>query len=388
MNRNAALNILKLPKNATRTQIEESYNQLRELYYPYYYGAPHEFTPQQIQESLYADLSRDRYKEPKGIQYKDFVKDTYHFALLEYARVCGAYDYLTDPANQNKYNVDPRSPYGHDVLRYGKVFGDIRRVITWLVSWIAMPVLIVFLISWLLDVMGGGAYWYFTVTADVSKILYLVLMGSAAVTMPLDVLGYIPRGITEGMREGAQTQTGILKPLCVLWKGIWGGLGRIFNILWRPGEMMDERYYYCDPPVKNAKKGRAAAEAWYKKTVSNMETFHDICTIRISDKMPVIRSALEDLVLRIKRARMYAAWGVSWGDMQVQQAEKNYDRMDRVGWPDSTEMEEALDDISKARAERARAADSAGSELQYADRLLHAFAYRAGADLKKYTDEK
>ena len=386
MNRSTALNILQLPKNATREQIEESYHQLRALYYPNHYGKPHEFTTEQMQENLYAILSRDRYKEPKGVQYKDFVKDTYHYALTEYAQVCQAYEYLTDAANQNEYNVDPNSPYGHDVLRYGPGFANVRKVITGLVNWLALPALIVWLVSGLLNVMGNGEIVYFGIIAGVSKYLYIAIMGSAMITMPRDVLLFIPEGICDGVREGAGYDSGIAKPLTILWGAVLGCLRNAFTFFLKPREMMDERDYRCDPPIKNAKKGRAAAAQWYQKTLGTMAADYEKGLVQIDEDMPSIRKALKALAERYKYAKIVARATQTSSDLYVQRAEKDFDRQDRVGWLDGAEMEDALDDINKARDSRERVVSGAQTALQEAGRVLCAFARRAGANPDDYID--
>ena len=98
------------------------------------------------------------------------------------------------------------------------------------------------------------------------------------------------------------------------------------------------------------------------------------------------QKALKELAERYKYAKIAFRGQASFDDQYVQRTEKNFNLQDRVGWMDGAEMEDALDDINKARQAQSRIVCGAKMKLEETQRLLYAFARRVGADPDDYID--
>lgn len=381
MTKYEALSILKLPQDATWEQIDDAYDHMREFYYPKYYGSPNEFTPNQIQEELYAELSHDYYKEPKGVQYRNMIPDAYHYALYNYARVCQAYAYLIDLKNKDM-TVDPNTPYGYDVLHYGKTVAELREKIPAIRCLVNKWNVIGYLVCGFIGLMFNGETNFFSIAAEVLKWIYVVLFVGQWITMPLDMLLLIPKMIWDGMRHGAGMGIWLTKPITIAFFGALYGLGGVFCMFLLPHKAVDDRDIRYDPPIKNAKKGRAMAKELYEKAMANTEYFHYVDPPFIDDSIPVIRKALEELADMYKMARTNLSSTQFYYDDTVERAGK------LVDWNLDGDVEWDSDNYSRALDKRSREVGKAEYELRVIERKIIPFFQQVYANPADYIETK
>lgn len=381
MNRAEALSILNLTEKATKEQIKESYHKLRSFFYPAYYGQPQEFTPQQIQEKLYQNLSGLYYKETKKNATAEFVDDAYHKALYHYAKVCQAYDYLTELEKDNEEGLDPRSAYGYDVQHYGKTVANIRKTATAIASRLVKPVIIGFLVCWIIGLMVNREGNVFSIVAEILKYGFIATAVVNLIMMPLDMLLMIPKMLWSGVQIGASIGPWYTKLFTVILGGALGAVVGVLSMILFPGAVAMARESRYDPPIKNQKEGREAARVLYEKTVENMTKLGDVAlSYPISDDEPVIRKALEKLSKEYKDALRELKTAQSEGDEAVERAEKNLSLEDKIQW----NVEGAEDAYDAAWKNSRREVAKKAAIVKEKEVLLQAFVQRANGKLKDY----
>lgn len=395
MNRNYALMILQLPEDATRTQIDESYELLRTFYYPDFFGRPHEFTPNQIQENIRMRLNRGFYRPPKGVQYQNFPEDAYHRALFDYVLVCWAYDYLTDPENQHPFDADPRTPYGHDVRHYGKTVAFLRKKIPKITCALLIPVAIAWFICGLISV---GNFTFFMIAKNVFWWIFVALNLANWITMPLDMLLLVPLKMWDGIVEGASVRPWIFKPIAACFMGVLYGIGGLFCLFLKPEEAVWRREDRYDPPIISQKTGRMMAQILYMNAMENLKAF------RMKENKPYIDANHPSIqeVLKLAHQCYSTKKGllltmINYHDDNVKRTKRYMDTVDKMNkfggfaasgpldlMMDENNYEDAFDSWQHARAEREREVSKARSDFKMEEEIFFAYLYRAGVDPEDY----
>ena len=384
MTKEDALNILRLPQNATCQQIEESYRQLRLLFYPYYYGSPHEFSAQQTQEIFYQDVSGGYYKPPKGMQYQNVPLDGYEYAFVNYARVCQAYEYLTAPENQNEFGVDPNTAYGYDVLHYGKRIADIREKVSYFACVKSIPVLLIYLATGLIGAMINKSGNLFSVLSDLAGMAYLALLGCAWITLPLDMLLVVPKRIVNGMKLGAGIGPWITRPITIAALGGLYGLGGVISLFLLPAMALmdrDERYL---PWIKNPGQGRAAGRERYEKTLENIRRLPGQCgNGRIYAGMTYVHKVLKEAAEQYEAAQKDLHYTRLVSEADVERAGRWLDlEVKFIDW----DIDSAIEDHRKALEESRRAVEEKEKQRKTASDIFYSLIRRVGANADDYLD--
>jgi len=381
MIREDALMILHLPKDATREQIEQSYTQLRQLYHPNCYGTPHEFSQLQLEEVLCRELSSPYYKEPEGVQYQNFPQVGYEYAFTRYALVCQAYDYLTSPKNQNQYGVDPNTPYGYDTLHYGLTVAKLRYQASLILTYAMIPVIIGYLLTGLIGAMINRDGNFFSVVSSILLVGYFVLQGIAWLSTPLDMLLLIPKRILAGMKVGAETESWLLKPLAILFKGALYGIGGALALVFFPAFAALDREDRYRPWIKNHKKAHAAAHELYCKVQQNIA---DLPAAPINDDMYYVSLVLQEAAKEYQAAKKGLENTLAACDLDVEKAGKRFNmEVKFIDW----DIDGAEDDFRKALDERSQRIQEGETQYQKASRLFGDLLRRTGAYAEDYIDE-
>ena len=166
MTREQARNLLMLPKKASREQIDEHYQLLREFYFPPIYELNYKRVPEKVKQWLYREKRGGFYEGTNGVNYLELPDDPGFVAFTLYTKICEAYECLTDEKNKNKYDVDPNTAFGKDTLRFGPVIGWIKRIISamvkkahWLLLAIIVTAIVWFMIAPLRDFFFPPLAW-------------------------------------------------------------------------------------------------------------------------------------------------------------------------------------------------------------------------------------
>ncbi len=384
MTKEDALKILRLPENATRQQIEESYRQLRLLFYPHCYGRPHGFSAQQTQEIFYQDVSGGYYKPPKGVQYQNFPLDGYEYAFVSYARICQAYEYLTAPENQNEFGVDPNTAYGYDVLHYGKRAADIREKVSFFACTKNIPVLLMYLATGLIGAMINKPGNLFSVLSDLAGIAYIALLGCAWITLPLDMLLVVPKRIVNGMKLGAGIGPWITRPITIAALGGLYGLGGVISLFLLPAMAMMDRGERYLPWIKNPGQGKAAGRERYEKTLENIRQLPGQCGDgRIHAGMIYVHNVLKEAAEQVRAAQKELEYTRLVSEADVERAGRWLNlEVKFIAW----DIDSAQEDYSKALDECANAIEAKERKLKNASDIFYSLIRRVGANADDYLD--
>lgn len=325
MLREEALGILHLPENATKDQIEENYKKHCDLYYPPRYARNPVRDTDSIKEQLYKNISKNYYRQrdiPIISHIPDFV------AYMRYVDVQEAYKYLTDPKNQNKHGVDPRTPYGYDVLHYGKMIAFVRNKIC---KWVGALALIEMMLVFILVITGMD-----NVIPDIWKIMekcYYGMLGFLWLCSPLDTLLYIPKRFINGIRYGASIGPMITKPITiVLMAGLYTIGGSIALFIF-PCLIYGDREERYNPVIKGEKKGRAAAQALFLQTEELIEAQRQQISSVLDRDDPLYRQIMEEEWEKLSEYNKELAETETSCERKLAKAEKRRDRIERTaGW--------------------------------------------------------
>ena len=148
-----------------------------------------------------------------------------------------------------------------------------------------------------------------------------------------------------------------------------------------PHKAVYDRDIRYDPPIKNAKQGRAMAKELYEKALANTEYFHHVDPPVIHDGIPVIRKALEELAGMYKMARTNLSSTQFYYDDDVERAGK------LLQWNLDGDVEWDSDNYSRALDKRSREVGKAEYALRVVERKIIPFFHQAYADPADYIEQ-
>ena len=354
MTREQARNLLMLPKKASREQIDEHYQLLREFYFPPIYELNYKRVPEKVKQWLYREKRGGFYEGTNGVNYLELPDDPGFVAFTLYTKICEAYECLTDEKNQNKYDVDPNTAFGKDTLRFGPVIGWIKRIISAMVKkahWLLLAIIVTAIVWFMIAPLRD----FFLCVGDVLSYAYVALWIAGFLVAPIDNLLLIPKRIYFGFMAGLECSNIFTKFLGIIFFSIFGAIGGIISFVFKPGAAQEDREIRLSGSSKGKKEAAEEADALYEQMRDNMRQILD-------EKIKIYNQAIRDL-------RYYQKlYGDDTWYMLAEEREKLFKRkpLFEAEYQRCEEMaEEEYEEIEQAEARNERTLEKAGKYYDF-----------------------
>ena len=236
MTKEEARKVLCLPERYTQEDVEKAYIGQRDTYYPPMHELFGQHEEAHIKEQMLEQMRTYTYIYPLENPEKGPTgREKAQYAFMRFADVCDAYHILRDDKDYVPYRLDGNDMEGYWAVRHGRAGAALRKkaaAFSHYTLWLLIPLVIAWIATVAVESLLVGM---------IATVAFVALhWGIPLWLTPMDFLFYIPKGLWNGIQEGADHGWCIFKLYSIIFCALGFVIWWTVKLLILPYKILEE----------------------------------------------------------------------------------------------------------------------------------------------------